>query len=112
MNNRINCYCIKFTVLLKKVEKNKNFNTDDITRRINILKKLRQFCFSRNFQCYSNNMKNTLKSCVRYSYVILIEQINTMLIVINCRMIFIFLKTNQFKRSILMNLICQCFRHS
>ena len=57
-------------------------------------------------------MKNILKNCVRYLYAILVEQINETFIIINCRMISILLKINQFKRSILMNLIRQCFRHS
>ena len=50
-------------------------------------------------------MKDTLRNCVRYLYTILIEQINATLTVINCRMIFILLKINQFERLILMNLI-------
>ena len=50
-------------------------------------------------------MKNTSRNCVRYSYVILIEQINAMFTIINYRIIFIFLKVNQGKRSVLMNLI-------
>ena len=50
-------------------------------------------------------MKNILKSCARYLYAILIEQINATFTVINYRMIFILLKANQFKRLILMNLI-------
>ena len=40
---------MKFTILLKKNKKNKDFNTDDIARRINILKKLQQFCFLESF---------------------------------------------------------------
>ena len=57
-------------------------------------------------------MKNTLKDCVRYSYAILVEQINAMSTVINYRMIYVLLRTNQFERSILINLTRQCFRHS
>ena len=40
---------IKSTVLSKKIKKSKDFNTNDIARRINISEKLQQFCFSKNF---------------------------------------------------------------
>ena len=36
-------------------------------------------------------MKNISKNCARYLYTIITEQINATFIVINCRMIFIFL---------------------
>ena len=76
----------------KKIKKSKNLNINDIARRINILKKLQQFCFSKNFQFYLNNMKDTLKNNVHYLFIILIEQINASFIVFSCHMIFVFLK--------------------
>ena len=40
---------MKFTILLKKVKRSKDLNTDNIARRMNISEKLQQFCFSKNF---------------------------------------------------------------
>ena len=96
---------MKSTILSKKkIKKNKSLNTDDIARRISTLEKLRQLCFSKSFQCCSDNIKDTLRSCARYSYTILIEQINATFIVINCRIISVLLRASQFERLILMNL--------